>query len=145
MGKGRPMLPIERKKDNGTYNVTRDKDRHENALYLSNIPTPPSELTEVGQKFWNQVCDVGFRWGVFAETDLILLGAACVDYERYAEYNQLARNADKPQDRMNFDTMALKFKERWTKFLISCGFTPADRQKIQLNKVEENNEDSLIN
>ena len=140
---GRPPVPLEIKKRNGswrgTYNHDAEAMKPDDAE--GELLMPPAWLRAKGKATWMQMCRELRELGMLKTTDLHALASYC---EAWAEYLTLCEDVQgedyTANGRVNpiYTVRDMAFK-RWIKMASEFGMTPAARMKVQINAATKGN------
>ena len=142
MGRGRPKKPIEAHKYEGTY---RD-DRHSGTLegqVLSIAPRVPGSLKDEGKKEWQRISKLLVRDNLLTDYDLKNLELYCMQFDIIYEANESIREKGVLMKGQNTTIKNPAWQilkesiEIVRKISEKYGFTPVDRAKVNVQKVEE--------
>lgn len=144
---GRPRKPQELKKIEGTYRKDRDNENRPEFERITRLPDCPSYLTtNEAQALWNDVCQQLMRLKILQIVDLPMLAAYCQEMGKYFFYQTyLAKKGEyyesggkimaRPQVKAAKEAL-----QEAQKLAGKFGFTPADREKINvLLSIQANN------
>jgi P27 family predicted phage terminase small subunit len=149
---GRNRKPRILKEMQGSLNVTRDNHPVPQVPEMLSMSMPTDlRLTEYGSKVWDQLAPNLVKAGILKETDIQAFAVYCNEYARYlkmAEYifehgETYMTATGNPSKRPEVSIMneALKVVNSYqTRF----GLTPADRDRIKVEKENDGGIESLI-
>jgi phage terminase small subunit len=133
---GRPPVPIEQKRLLGNPG-RRPLPEPENLQQLERVkkvPEPPRQLFEAGQALWNRVWESGLNW-ISPHSDLELLIMTCEQIDERVRLRTSVWNNNRSDERK-----ALRALDREIVNNLSLlGFTPADRTRLGVAEVKNQN------
>lgn len=131
MAQGRPTTPNEIKQLRGTFRADRLPKTDLFATNQSELPTPPSELAEPGQTFWDLAWNS--PW-ISSSSDLTLVVITCQNLDE----RQTLREAilDSPSDR-RIRTSLREVEKQILTNLGLLGFTPSDRSRLGVSELKK--------
>ena len=103
MGKGRKKLPSKLKQIQGTERNCRVIENEMQVDVLSEMPTAPSWLSEIGKEEWYKVTNQLFNLQMLHQIDLQLIAAYCNEMSLYIETETMLRNKGRIQAFRNPD------------------------------------------
>lgn len=146
-----PKVPIEIKKQRGTYREDRDGGKIELQL-LDSIPLPPDEFTEFQKSTWNTIVHFLHSVGVLTAVGIEPIKIYCIELKRYYDACKLINEMGLIIEETEIKGMKevnLKKTTKWRKnpavdiantsfskiMAISghYGFTPASATRIKTN------------
>ena len=142
MGKGRKKTPTKIKEMQGTLEKSRTIENEMVVDLVSDIPTAPDWLSEIGKEEWNKVSSQLYNIGMLHNVDLQLVAAYCNDMSLYIETETMLRNKGRIQAFRNPDgtlkhTQAVPYQKiakdalnSALKLATQFGLTPVARASI---------------
>lgn len=131
------------KEQQGTNNVTRDKDEIADSKALAfvhnELVSAPEGMPPTGVDLWNRQLSQAMQiYGYVSFIDLKLLEEYCHTYAllhsiRGRLYNPPKKDYDSRADWMNYHKLATRFDKLSSEF----GFSPAGRTRIKLEQKEK--------
>ena len=103
MAKGRKIIPTKIKEMQGTVEKSRSIENEMTVDLVSDIPTAPDWLSEIGKEEWNKVSSQLYNIGMLHNVDILLLAAYCNEISLYIETETMLRNKGRIQAFRNPD------------------------------------------
>ena len=103
MAKGRKKIPTKIKEMQGTVEKSRSIENEMAVDLVSDIPTAPGWLSEIGKEEWNKVSSQLYNIGMLHNVDLQLVAAYCNEMSLYIETETMLRNKGRIQAFRNPD------------------------------------------
>lgn len=132
MSRGRPPKTTAEHIEDGTYREDRHGGRLD-AFMDSGLPTPPFKLSDDERWAWNLACN-HLPPSAICEMDSLALYGLVKFYGRWLKLMQYAEG--NPQD-LQGSAMAIGAWKQVSQMLGRFGMTPADRAKIQMEPLGE--------
>ena len=153
MTRGRKRLPTKEKEFRGTLKTERVIDNEMTVEKVSELPSPPDWLTEIGKEEFKKVCTELFNKQMLHKIDLRLIEAYCNAISLHIETEimlrekgriQIFRNEDgtiKHTQSVPYQKIANDALDRALKIAAQFGLTPSARSTIsQPTLIQQNNE-----
>lgn len=143
---GRPPVPKEIKKLQGTYRADRDKGVLQFEK-VTEIPKPPTHLTNTARRLWREITDILISVNVLEVIDLHQVAMLCEELATYYEMNKIIKkqktytyvNGSGNLVRRPELSIRNRAMENANKLMAQLGLTPAMRQRFGYTpeKIEE--------
>jgi P27 family predicted phage terminase small subunit len=142
MGKGRKKTPTKIKELRGTLRKDRTIDNEMTVATVSEIPSPPDWLSDIGAEEWNKVCAELHNKKMLHHIDLRLLEAYCNAISLHIETEIMLRKKGRIQvfkdeegnvkhaQAVPYQKIANDALDRALKIATQFGFTPSSRSGI---------------
>ena len=150
---GRKAKPLKTKVLKGTVNVTREAQRGTTMEVerLKEIPTPPESFGDRAKAIWFKNCKILLDIDMLYPTDLDLLEAYCLEFEKYfiatADVNKRgmvlkSKGIERINPNMKTADQALG---RVLNIVSHFGFSPSARTRISMSQLKKvNPKDALF-
>ena len=142
MAKGRKKIKTKIKEMQGSVEKSRSIENEMTVDLVSDIPTAPDWLSEIGKEEWNKVSSQLYNIGMLHNVDLQLVAAYCNEMSLYIETETMLRNKGRIQAFRNPDgtfkhTQAVPYQKiakdalnSAMKLATQFGLTPVARASI---------------
>ena len=139
MPRGRKKKPTKIKELQGTLKAERVVENEMTATLVTEIPNPPSWLTEIGKEEYIKVCNELYQNQMLHKIDMRLIEAYCnaMALQVYRDENGNVKHTQSTP----YQTIADKALDKALKIATQFGLTPSARSSIsQPTLIQQNNE-----
>jgi P27 family predicted phage terminase small subunit len=142
MAMGRPRLPVERKKLQGTFRADQENPDAPEPALLDTPPRCPSHLKGEARKEWRKLAQILIDLRVLSLGDLDALAAYCTHYQiwidakaKVQEHGAVIANPKTGWFEISpFLKVADDASSRMKQFMVEFGMTPASRSRVKAGK-----------